>query len=780
MLTRVALTLLGTLVVVPPMAGLACEQPTPPEDTAQPGDPAPAPAAGGSRHGARARVAADAATRQRLILAGEQYKRWIPVRPFVAAATVRGAPIDDQEAIVLTTDDHVGVTQDGGKTWAFSPHRHARVRDVAGYPEGPYVAAGSSGYVAISTDGANWRDLPRYTTDELSSVVAADAGIVAISKTGAFVHYEKDGSAGVSGRLPGKFRPTGLLLQFNGVLVATGRQGAYASGDGLEWTALESRVRLPEPNTATTRAGSCRLGKVGSRTGVICAVAGVAHGLPDDLIAIPGRGSISVSRDQGKTWDVSSLSREGIRPRTVVGHANGPLVAVGREGLIATSSDDGRHWIESRVNETRDFRAARVDEDRIVVVGEGGAILSSTDRGQTWHTADVSPKSDYYAIEYHDPHYYASSRTGVISSRDAITWRTADRRHRATRAKTRRCKRLPSEGQRCRYSRSSTTPRGLPDIRGLFFDGDRGLAVGDSSLVAYTKDGGFSWEISNGFGLSRIRAFAARGPNVLVTDGRHIVVSSDAGAVFQRATRPSGAGIRVMHIATDGTAYAAGRAATLLRSRDKLTWEKVSTSARRSTHYTAIFEVGAHLYLAGAEGSLWRSQDGEIWSAVNLGSGPRVQAMAGEGDMVLAVTIAKKRSGNLMLRSDDEGRHFYLMRELSHAGPVDNLSLTADLLRYRDRVSYDYGASWMPSTGAYWPGAVLLPDDSGLRLARFSSTRADDRLYIVGDRPDQWLLIETPVRENAHLSCEPASGCWLVAAHAIYRAGRPPPLSDTP
>lgn len=712
-------------------------------------------------------------TAQQLAAAGERYKRWIPERAFISATAVRGAPIDEDEAIALTADDHVGVTRDGGKTWSFGPHPHAHVLDVAGYAEGPYVAVGSTGYVAYSRDGASWRELPRYTTDDLTSVVTSAAGIVAIAKTGTYVRYEPDGTNGRAGKLPNRFRPSGLLIQFNGVLVASGRRGAYASGDGLTWTALESRVRLPEPNTASTRAGSCRLDKLGKRTGVVCSVAGIAHGLGDGMVTIAGHGSISTTRDAGETWEVATLSKAKVRPRDVAKGPGGLLVAVGDNGLLATSSDGGRHFVERDVAGEADLHAILVDDDVVFVVGDDGLILRSSDRGQTWQRGETPSDDDLTTIDKHKRRFTAYGKAVTLSSRDGITWQRDRSRskRRPERKKPGKCSKLPTAGESCWYSRSSTTPHDLPSIRGLFFDGDRGLAVGEDSSLAFTADGGLTWEISRSFGMSKIRDFATRDDDVLVTDGRDIVYSRDAGTTYGVARRPARARLGTVFLAADGTGFAAGTSATLLRSRDHSTWEAIDTPAQRSTRYTAMFEVGDNLYLAGAEGGLWRSTDaGTTFDAVNLGAGLPVQAMTGEADVVLAVTTARQGGGNLMLRSDDAGRHFYFVRELSHRGSVDNLELRAGTLRYRDRLSYDYGASWMPAPESYWPGAVTLPDESGLSLARVSGRATPDRLYIVGDEPKEWLLIETPVREDAELACDRASGCWLVAANVIYRA----------
>ncbi|TPV94947.1 MAG: hypothetical protein B7733_12570 [Myxococcales bacterium FL481] len=710
---------------------------------------------------------------QQLAAAGERYKRWIPERAFIGAAAVRGAPIADNEAIALTADGHVGVTRDGGDTWHFAPHPHARVHDVAGYPDGPYVAVGSAGYVAFSRDGANWGELPRYTTDALTSVVTSAAGIVAISKTGTFVRYTRQGTEGRAGRLPHKFRPSGLLRRFNGVLVAAGRRGAYASGDGMTWTALESRVRLPEPNTASTRAGSCRIDKLGKRTGVVCSVAGVAHGLPDGRVAIAGHGSISSTQDGGRTWQVTPLSRPTVRPRRIVGAGGDRVVAIGPHGLLATSSDGGRHFVERPAAGTADLFDALIDGETVIAVGERGLVLRSPDRGQTWTRSELPTRDSLHAIEKVDKRYLVHSRRRSWSSRDGLHWRRRPQSRSRRRAPSRlaRCSNLPADGESCWYSRSTTTPRDLPAIRGLFFDGDRGLAVGDHSLLALTADGGSTWTIRRSFGLTKIRDFATRGPHVLVTDGRAIVYSNDAGASYTRANRPGRGRLHTLFLARDNTAFAAGASATLLRSPDRASWDRIDTPAKRSTRYTAMFEVGEHLYLAGAKGGLWRSDDaGESFHPVSLGAGRPVQAMTGEADTVLAVTSGHADGGNAMMRSDDGGQHFYFVRELSHRGEVDNLELRDGRLRYRDRWSYDQGASWFPAPRSYWPGAVALPHAPGLRLARVSGRATQDRLYIVGDAPEHWLLIETPVRENAELACDPVSGCWLVAANVIYRA----------
>lgn len=338
-------------------------------------------------------------------------------------------------------------------------------------------------------------------------------------------------------------------------------------------------------------------------------------------------------------------------------------------------------------------------------------------------------------------------------------------------AKPGKCEgRMPAKAEACSVTRAVTTPLGIPAVRAIDFAGDAGLAMGDAGLVAFTSDGGATWRWNSGFQLRDLASFDAKGKTVVAVGGKSVIVSTDGGKSFREAQLPKKAGrVYATHI-SDGTVFAAGDGGTILRSAGDLqTWELMNAGEKNRTRYVGLHAVNGVLYAAGNRGELFRSEaGGAIWFPVATGVRDTIQAMTGEGSTVLAITQADRRGGNLLLRSDDDGQHFYVLREISHSGSVDRFTLSGGTLLYRDRSSTDFGATWTNSGDDYWAGSVEVGDGSGLRLVDYPSTYVRDRFYVVASK-DDWTIVDAFSTKGASVKCDAGTGCWLIDGGQVYR-----------
>ena len=146
----------------------------------------------------------------------------------------------------------------------------------------------------------------------------------------------------------------------------------------------------------------------------------------------------------------------------------------------------------------------------------------------------------------------------------------------------------------------------------------------------------------------------------------------------------------------------------------------------------------------------------------------RIQGITGEDQTVMAVTAYGRRSSNYLLRSDDGGEHFYLVGQMSTTGSAMDFELKGGRLRFRDRISSDFGRTWTRATESYF-GGTKLADGSGKRIANFGSYSGKDRLMIAGDREHDWIILDGPYHKGARFTCEEASGCWMLAGGTVYR-----------
>jgi photosystem II stability/assembly factor-like uncharacterized protein len=696
----------------------------------------------------------------------DAYKHWAPVHAFIGSAVIGGNGVGDTDGIVFTKDNHVGVTRDGGQNWTFAKHENGRVLAVAGYPGGLYVAVGTRGYAAVSDDGQHWRDLPRYTSDDLIGVLASDAGIIAVGRKGAFVRYSNDASEAAGGTLPDKFKPKGLAI-VSGAVVAFAGKKAYGTGDGLSWARLENAPYLPTGKSYLTSAGTCTIAKVGKNKGVECSVEGTAHGIAANVAAVEKKGMVALTTDGGGTWTLAALPFKSAGG--VFGPAGGPYYAVGPRGGVAVSKDGGKSWVDQQWEESANLQAGIVDGTRIIIVGDGATIIHSQDGGNSWDYAEPPIGGSFKYIAKVGGKYVISTGSSAISSADGVTWAEEyDQIPEVPGGSD--CEGVPGPGQKCSFYTGTTTPEGLPNVRAFRFSGDSGIATGDAGLVAFSSDGGASWSASSGLDLGSVSAFEAKGQTAIATNGKRIVYSNDGGQTFADAQMPGKYSLYRAFIASDGTAYVAGKSGALLRAiGDHSIFLPVPTAEKNKTTFTDLFEVNGVMYGAGAKGELWRGTADTTWTKIDLGLPAAIQGMTGEGETVMAVSKYGRKTSNYLVRSDDNGEHFYLIGQMSSSSRASDFELKDGKLRYRDRLSDDYGKTWRPAVEWYLGGGVDLADGSGKRILNLGSYSGEDRLMIVGEERNDWLIYDGPYNKGARITCNETTGCWMLAGGTVYR-----------
>jgi photosystem II stability/assembly factor-like uncharacterized protein len=690
----------------------------------------------------------------------ERFHHWSPLHAFIHTPVITAEVIGDQEAIVATRDAHVALTRDGGLTWTWT-RAPQPVVGVTGFPGGPYVLL-HQGWLSLSDDGRVWTPQPRWTNDVLIDVLASELGLFAIGKAGTWLHFAKDGSGGTAGALPDGFR-AGALGELNGAVLAWSGKTGYGTTDAATWTKLESVPSLFDGRSVATSAGRCVLNKAK----IACAVEGTAHGIGTDLteVIVENKGAVALSRDGGKTWLNSNLPFAGAN--AIFGPPLGPYWAIGKGGKLA-SSRDGTSWTDLDLEEPIDLLDGLVDGDLILIVGSKGTIMSSRNAGAEWSFAEPPVGKNFSWVGKSEGRYMASDGRAFVTSSDANAW--VEVGPVALPGGLAACDPTPASGERCRWSTRSAIPEDLPAIRGFDFDADVGLAYGDDGLLAVTHDGGATWTVERGLGLGERGATAlhARGANMLVTNGARLVVSTDAGATWKDGQMAGAPRFFAVHVAENGTWIAAGNE-LLTAKTDPTLWTRPEAIEPAKATWLAIHETAGAIYLAGLEGKLSRSDDGVNWTAVLTGEATPVIAMAGEGERVWAATAYGRKSNNVLLRSDDGGRHFARITEMADATDVPDLGWSEGALHWRDLVSHDEGASWKRERENYFPAAVPIAAGSSMAIVNRVFTYSPDRLYLVtGAGEHDWLRIDAAQTEGGTISCDTA-GCVMLAGGVIYR-----------
>ncbi len=144
--------------------------------------------------------------------------------------------------------------------------------------------------------------------------------------------------------------------------------------------------------------------------------------------------------------------------------------------------------------------------------------------------------------------------------------------------------------------------------------------------------------------------------------------------------------------------------------------------------------------------------------------------MAGDGTRIFASTAATRKFNNVLLRSEDGGAHFIVVREMSGGTDAPDLRVTADSVTWADMVSRDNGESWLRETERYFPGLIDVGDGSGMHITNLVYSYGHDRLYIVtGEGENDWVRIDSAPNEGGVIECETGSGCWMLARGVLYR-----------
>lgn len=721
--------------------------------------------------------------------AAQKFGAWGAVHALVGSTVKLGKMLSDSDGIALTADNLVGVTRDGGQSWGFIRHANGSVQAVGGKAGGPFVAVGKAGYAALSTDGKTWSDLARYTNDDLIAVAVDGPGIVALTRNGGFfVTYSADGKSGSLGAFPDKVKAKDVTA-FGGTFVAAAGKVPYTSTDGVNWVA-SNPTAAPNLKAFPTSQGVCALGKVDKTTGVVCEVKGQAFGLNDQTAVVVQKGLVFATSNGGGSWKAAVPPVASV---TGVIASGSNLVAYGNGGGIAVSGDGGGSWTSAATELTKSYKTAYVDGATVLLAGDGGALVRSSDGGKTFATV-VTPQTGGFKqlAKLDDGRLVASlGAKGVESSDGGATWidmaDPAPLANLVPPAKPGKCEgRQPTAGESCTYAKQVKSPAMLPNAKGLAFTGDQGLAFGEYGLVMTTKDGGATWTAQSGFATKALSVFEVRDGAVVGIGGKDVVVSTDAGKTFQRYVLPKEAGTIYDVLITAGGAffYAVGSNGTIVRASgaDPSNWQMldVGNVAMGGKKVTANFvglhevgnggEAGGVLFAAGGRGELFRSDNrGDNWAPIATGTPQSIQHVAGEGATVVAVTYNNRDGGNLLLKSDDGGQHFYIAREISHQGAVDAFSLESGVLHYKDRASSDFGATWSKEADdRYWGGAVDT-FDSGLKIANYPSRYVRDTIYLVGPDKDDWVILDGVQTRQAAFECAKDSGCWMLYGGQIYR-----------
>jgi photosystem II stability/assembly factor-like uncharacterized protein len=386
--------------------------------------------------------------------------------------------------------------------------------------------------------------------------------------------------------------------------------------------------------------------------------------------------------------------------------ATGVLFAVGDEGTLLRSVDDGRSWqlLNSGTSERLSVVAVSENGRLVLAVGENGRILRSEDGGEVWVRMDAGPLS-YSGMWLNAVAMSGDGQIAVVAGGDGTFLESYD------------------GGASWTVSPDVKAAAGQNDLRAVAIaaDGKVAMAVGDNGTFVRSLDRGKTW-------------------TAISPSSRDLQVPSrDIAHVFKIA------------IASEGrTVLVSGENGLILRSPDSgSTWVRLRGLSERDivdavamapsgeTVFAAIYNLRDTRVLRSADGgTTWTLAatpwDGRITGIVPPGDGRSAVAVGFGG------TILRGANGDLdwALTTSDSTTDLSSI-VLSPDGTVAVAHSASGLLR-----STDGGKTWFAGPGSRpsWSGAVVMGGKGHIIL----DAATDQPSLRSIDSGDTWSRMATP------------------------------------
>jgi photosystem II stability/assembly factor-like uncharacterized protein len=471
-------------------------------------------------------------------------------------------------------------------------------------------------------------------------------------------------------------------------------------------------------------------------------------------VAVGEEGTVLRSGDDGVSWiGVGSGAVGSMRDVLSLGEQGIWLVA-GDQGRVLRSTDGARHWnvqnVGSEVQINRLFAAA---DDRIWAVGEASMIAVADKRGEHWQLRRVK--------QGREPVVTLAEAGGVMlaGSGNGLVLRSVDGGNTWAEIQT------PS---RAFILKMMFLPR-----HGTW------VAITHEGESLWSNDDGQHWHrVGSALGTSLTDVAYSPDRNLLVSVGHAgvIQISSDGGRNWQRRTLDPE--LHLLGLAMRAGRWLAwGRDGVLLQMGDPAgEWKVLRPPLLGDTTTLARSPGNSSVIAAGTAGWMARSRDGEHWQPVPMkfvvDSYPtdfRVVRATVDGRALLAAGPTAT-----IMRSDDDGRHW---RTVMHR-PFETAETPVDLVATRsgawlapemsgpiDR-SLDQGLTWqrLAKPAGWLEGNIIR---AGL------ASPSDGTVLLVGkgtqllrseDHGASWIPTLLPGNHNLFaLWAEPSRRSWWLA-----------------
>jgi photosystem II stability/assembly factor-like uncharacterized protein len=536
--------------------------------------------------------------------------------------------------------------------------------------DGHIVTVGDDGMAYASTDGGNsFVAESTGTTNYLSKIVAVAGKARFIIGGDLGVLLVRDGK----GRwrpiaTPAKMLITALAVAADGSVVAGTQDGfiLHSADSGETWTAAyKMREDMFVIGFDSNPTGSALIGRVRTRELLLSVDQGRSfQQLPFDpkqglsrMAWVDGRGFVGLgllgavvtSDPTGQRWSLqtapalASPSSVAIHPMTKT------ILAVGASGLIARSTDQGRHFEVVRPGLGGILRSMVWNPTKgcLVAAGLDATLLRADDPGTEWTRIPLSidPRTELTQVVF-EP----KSEALVASGSNGTLLRSTD------------C------GASWTQIRATTA-----NVAGLSVQREGTLlALVTGGPMLRSTDGGRSYEPSKMDSDASLRRAISAGDGqgiVAVGNDGRIYRSVDDGRSWQRVTSGTTAHLRALELdATTRTLWTAGDAGVVLKSTDGgQSFTQIPTPTSENLFVIGLNPAAGRVLFGGNRGTVLLSEDqGKSFTELDSGSTQTIRVamldpvsqefiVAGSGGTLLR-TVGGKRlakiAGNYEGRMD--------------------------------------------------------------------------------------------------------------------------------
>jgi len=278
-----------------------------------------------------------------------------------------------------------------------------------------FIAVGSAGTILNSSDGITWTSRNSETSEDLNRIAYGNGVYYAVGNNSTFA-FSVDGLIWKILTVTGNVNINDILYVGNSMFVAVFNSFIIATCESCNTNPKNWDVKDMKQNNFSSDLYGVTLGTY-------------------DIVFVGDSGWLAYDeKSTTSAWNGSIWSKNSGTSKNLLDicYGNNTFIAVGDNGTIQTSPENGTSYATSSVSPTWTSRSGTTNtlfdviyENNIfMTVGDNGTILTSSD-GTTWTTRSSGTTKKLSGITYGNSTFMIVGDSGtILTSSDGTTWTT--------------------------------------------------------------------------------------------------------------------------------------------------------------------------------------------------------------------------------------------------------------------------------------------------------------------------------------------------------------------